>query len=480
MSRQTRRAFLKKSTAAGMAFSAFAIGGTKSSGRVIGANDTVRVGVCGIKGRGGSHIDEFASMPNVQVSYLIDVDTKQFDRRIKFVQSKGGNTPTCVQDVRRALDDKSLDVLSIATCNHTHSLYTVWACQAGKDVYVEKPISHNVFEGRQCAEAARRYQRIVQHGTQQRSSQSRANEIAALHSGNYGQLLVSKGYCAKPRWTIGFKPHKSPPPHLDFNIWLGPAPEQPYHENLVHYEWHWFWDFGNGDIGNQGVHEMDVARWAIPGATLPTRVWSLGGRFGYEDQGQTPNTLLSVFEFGQTLLVFETRGLVGRHQGFAQKVTNEFYTSEGMITEGKFYPNHGGSPEDVTGGTPRQVAPGGAFGSFLAAVRSRNPQDVNADAEVGHYSSALCHLGNISYRLGQPAAFDAKTQALGDNKQVVESLETIKANCSAVGVNLEATTYQLGRTLEFDPASERFVGDDEANALLSRDYRQPFVVPDVV
>ena len=479
MTQPTRRTFLKK-TAASAVFSSFVIAGTKSSGRVIGAGDTIRIGVCGLHGRGGSHVKAFAGMKNVEVSHLIDVDTAQFAARKKQVEQLGGNKPTCVQDIREALEDPSLDAISIATCNHTHSMIAIWACQAGKDVYVEKPLSHNIFEGRQCVQAARKYGRVVQHGTQQRSSQERANEIAAVQSGNYGKLLVSKGYCCKPRWSIGFKEPTAPPSNLDFNLWLGPAPEQPYHANLHPYNWHWFWDFGNGDTGNQGVHEMDVARWAIAGATLPTRVWSLGGRFGYKDQGQTPNTQLSAYEFGDVLLLFETRGLVGKNKGFDRKVLNEYYTSEGVIRDSKFYPHNGGQPVAVSGGTPRHVTPGAEFGSFITAMRSRRPEDNNADAEVGHYSAALCHLGNISYRLGKPVPFNAKTQALGDNPQVVESLETIRANCRAVGMNLEESTYRLGRVLEFVPATEKFVGDDQANAMLTRNYRKPFVVPQEV
>ncbi len=272
MARITRRSFVKSSAAASTAFGLFTIAGTKSSGRVLGANDMIRVGVAGIHGRGQSHIDGFGKElkdQNVQVTYLIDPDTRWFDSRKSTVAGFGGGDPKCVKDIREALDDKNLDVVTVATCNHWHSLITIWACQAGKDVYVEKPISHNVFEGRKCVEAAAKYGRVVQHGTQQRSSLERAREIAAVQSGKYGKLLVSKGYCCKPRWSIGTKPLGAPPAELDFNIWLGPALEQSYHANLVPYNWHWFWDTGNGDIGNQGVHEMDVARWAIKDATLP-------------------------------------------------------------------------------------------------------------------------------------------------------------------------------------------------------------------
>ena len=480
MGKQTRRGFLKRTAAGGAAFSLVTVAGTKSSGDVIGANEKIRIAVVGIKGRGSAHYGAYAGMDNVEVTYLVDVDTNQFSGAVKNLQSTGSQSPVCVKDVRWALDDPNVDAISIATCNHTHSLYTVLACQAGKDVYVEKPLSHNLFEGRKCVEAARRYQRVVQHGTQQRSHQERANEIAAVQSGNYGKLLVSKGYCCKPRWSIGTKPETQPPSTLDFNLWLGPAPEQPYHENLVHYNWHWFWDFGNGDTGNQGVHEMDVARWAIPGATLPTRVWSLGGRFGYQDQGQTPNTMLTLFEYGDVQLLFETRGLVGKHEQFPMIVQNEYYTTEGVIRKGMFYPNNGGDAVAVSGGAPRKVTPGGEFGSFISAVRSRRPEDINADAEEGHYSSSLCHLSNISYRLGEQVPFDSKRQALGDNKQVVESFETVRANCQAVGMNLSDSTFQMGRVLEFDPQRETFVGDDEANRMLTRDYRAPFVVPDMV
>lgn len=290
MSRMSRRTFVKQAST-GFAAS-FIIAGTKASGRVLGANEVIRIGVAGIRDRGSSHISAFAKMPGVQVTHLIDPDSRLFAQRVAQVKQLGGNTPKCFQDIRKALEDKNLDAISIATCNHWHSLMTIWACQAGKHVYVEKPASHVVFEGRKCIEAARKYGCIVQHGTQSRSDRKWALAVAAARSGKYGKLLVAKGYASKPRWSIGFKPVKEPPPELDFDLWLGPAPKQPYHENLVHYNWHWFWDTGNGEIGNQGVHQMDIARWAI-GDRLPKSVVSLGGRWvnepDYKDQGQTPD-----------------------------------------------------------------------------------------------------------------------------------------------------------------------------------------------
>jgi predicted dehydrogenase len=266
MTQHTRRQFLGRSLAAA---ATFAISGTKSSGRVLGANDELRIGVAGLHGRGGDHISAFGRIRGVRIVTLIDPDSRTFAARVKQVESKGGQTPRTLDDVRRALDNKDLDALSIATPNHWHTLITVWACQAGKDVYVEKPCSHTVHEGRAAVDAARKYQRIVQHGTQRRSSREWARAAAVIRSGQLGKLLISRGLCYKPRGSIGFRKPTTPPPELDFNIWLGPAAEQPYHANLVHYNWHWFWDFGNGDIGNQGVHEMDVARWRIPEATLP-------------------------------------------------------------------------------------------------------------------------------------------------------------------------------------------------------------------
>jgi len=485
MSRTTRRTFLKRAAAASTAFSTFTISGTKSSGRVIGANDTLRVAVAGIHGRGQSHMDAYTGLDHVEVVTLADPDRSLFDSRSKRIQSRGGKAPECVQDVRKVLDDPRVDAVSIATCNHWHSLITIWACQAGKDVYVEKPLSHNLSEGRKAVEAARKYERVVQHGTQQRSSEERARQIAAIQSGRYGKLLVAKGYCCKPRWSIGFKKPEAPPEYLDFNLWLGPAPKQPFHRNLVHYNWHWFWDTGNGDTGNQGVHEMDVARWSIAGATLPRQVWSLGGRYVPDgkdghDQGQTPNMQLSVYDYDGVLLVFETRGLVEKGSGFPRKVANEFYTTEGVIRGWQFHPKGGGAAEPIKPGDAH-VIPGGPFGSFVQAVRERRTTDGNADVLVGHYSAGLCHLGNIAFRLGSESpARSTPTTLLGSNRQVRDSYEAMLENLAGTGVRLDKTSLRVGRPLKFDGKTERFVGDDAANRLLTRPPRPPFVVPETV
>lgn len=497
MSRASRRDFLR-TAAAGAALtltgsSALAqrrkkAVAAKPSAKILGANDRIHVAVAGIKGRGGNHISEFAAMDGVQVSCLVDPDSRLFASRIKDVERLGGNTPHCVQDIRRALDQKQIDVVSIATCNHWHSLMTVWACQAGKDVYVEKPCSHNVFEGRMCVEFARHFKRIVQHGTQSRSDQRWARSVAAARSGKYGKLLVTKAWASKVRWTIGFKPVKEPPKELDFDLWLGPAPLQPYHENLVHYNWHWFWDTGNGEIGNQGVHQMDIARWSLGPLTRPFTVISMGGRWvdepDFKDQGQTPNEQLAVMDFGGTLLVFEVRGLNGKKgpggKQFNQHVDNEFYLEEGTIRGGRFYPKGGKDSEPLVS-VEIDTRPGDHFKNFIDAVRSRRQEDLNADILEGHLSSALCHLANISYRLGQEVPFGQGYDALGSSEHVQASIKAIEEQLEgALGMDLTKSKYQLGAKLTFDPKTEKFIDNAEANKLLTRDYRRPFVVPDKV
>ena len=294
---------------------------------------------------------------------------------------------------------------------------------------------------------------------------------------------MSKAYVCKPRWSIGFKPDEATPATLNFEHWVGPAKMRPYNPNLVPYKWHWNWDFGNGEIGNQGVHQCDVAHWSLPpGSTLPTRVWSLGGRLGFKDQGHTPNMQLAVYEFGDVTVVIEVRGLVGKSENggekWPQKVSNEFYTSEGMVLDGKFHPKSGGKEQDVTL-EPVHLTPGGPFGSFIQCVRDHAPKEVNSPITNGHYAAALCHLANISYVLGKEVPFSQEPEGMS-NPQIAESFEMIKRNLKAVGVNLDKTNYRMGRTLNVDPKAERFIGDAEADALLTREYRAPYVVPDEV
>lgn len=466
---QTRRSFIK-SAATSAAFSAFTVAGTKSSGKVLGANDVIRVGVAGLNGRGSAHINAFSGRKDAQVTYLVDPDSKLFDGRIKQVESRGSNTPKTAQDIRTALDDKQLDVVTVATPNHWHSLIGIWACQAGKDAYVEKPCSHNMHESRILVETARKHNRIVQHGTQRRTGNTfeKAKQIA---DGELGKLTNVRVKFFGRRNSIGLKKAQNPPDNLDYNLWLGPAPLQAFHSNLVHYNWHWFWDFGGGEMANNGVHFLDMARWMIPNATLPKRVFSIGGRFGYEDQAQTPNTLITVYDFGETMLTCEIRNLIKKGEYGVTTHFDENATAKPVKVAGH---------SDVKNPLESRGPGGDIFGNFLHAVRTRQPQDLDAHILEGHYSTALCHLANISYRLGKEAPFSAKTKSLGDDKEIPEMFEQMRDHLKDNDVKLDESTYRVGRMLRVDADNESIIDDEEASALLTRQFRAPFTVPDKV
>ena len=454
-----------------------------------GANGKIRVAVAGIHGQGHGHISTLASMDNVEVVYLADPDSSLFDSRRKTAEEKSGgrSKPKCVQDVRRVLEDDSVDAISIATPNHWHSLMTVWACQAGKHVYVEKPMSHNIHEGRAVVDAARKYNRLVQHGTQSRSDAKWAKIAAVVASGKLGKLLISRGLCYKAgsggstRGDIGFKPVVPPPASLDWNIWQGPAKNIDYHENLVHYRWHWFYETGNGDLGNQGVHQMDVARWVIPGATLPKSCVSFGGRLGHYDQGNAASTEIAIMDYGDTQLIFETRGLPSK-DFHGVSIGNILHLEGGMIVNHTFYPTGSKDPAPLPEveythgpGTDR-----GHHGNWIAALRSGKRSDLNAEAIEGHYSSALCHLANISYQLGNKIPFSPKTTAFDNNDAAYETLDRTTEYLKGNGIDVDNSGYTLGRKLIVDAANEKFVNDAEANAMLTRDYRKGFEVPSKV
>jgi predicted dehydrogenase len=373
------------------------------------------------------------SVPGVRVVALCDVDSTLFEGASKPIVEKQSQKPKTYQDIRKMLEDKEIDAISVATCNHWHALATIWGCQAGKDVYCEKPACHNVFEGRQMIAAARKHNRIVQIGSQGRSSEADQKVMELIRSGAIGDVYMARALCFKPRLSIGIKPDAPVPQGLNYDAWLGPAQMRPYNANYVHYNWHWFWDFGNGDIGNQGVHQMDIARWGM-GKELPVKVSSMGGRYGYKDQGETPNTQTASFTFDDgKMLVFEVRGLETNDEDEV-KIGNLFYGSEGWIAlDGfKWY--------DLFRKGKKERSPnfneGDHFANFIKAVRSRNSKDLTADVREGVLSADLCHLANIAYR--------------------------------------------VGRTLTFDPKTETFPGDEEANKLLTRNYRAPFVVPEQV
>jgi len=452
--------------------------------RVLGANERINVAVTGCGGRGGNHLGQFLKAEGCDVTWCVDPDDNRANAAADKAKKSQGKTPNTTRDIRKALEDNSLNVVTCATCNHWHTLQTIWTVQAGKDMYVEKPCTHNVHEGRVCSDLIAKSKQIVQTGTQRRSESRWAKMIEVTKSGQLGKLLISHGFASKTRNSIGFKEPKDPPAHLDWNLWVGPAPMQKYHGNLVHYNWHWFWDFGNGEIGNQGVHQTDCARWAIPGATHPMYVFSLGGRVAYKDQGQTPNTQITVYDYGDTLLLFEVCGLVGGKSkgkdGHVGRVSNDFIYEAGTVKDaGKFTPNDSHKDAKMPD-VDVQLGPGGGpFGNFIAAVRSRNKEDLNAPFEEGHYSASLCHLGNISYRLGREMKWSGVKKRPFDSDFANERWERISEHLvKNRGLNLGEWPCRVGLPLKFDPKTEKFIdAPAKANEMLTRPPRPPFDVP---
>ena len=484
MDRVTRRQFLEESlrtaaaALASMGLAEEARAWTRqATGRRVGPNDRIHVACIGVHGRGMDHVNAFASRSDVDVVAICDVDTRVLGGAVQLVEKHGKPTPQAVQDLRRLLDDRQIDAVSIATPNHWHALAAIWAMQAGKDVYVEKPVSHNVREGRRMVEAARKYGRICQTGTQIRSEQGARDAIAYIHAGKIGTVTLARGLCYKPRGSIGTKPDSPVPSGVDYNLWLGPAPERPFNANRFHYNWHWNWDYGNGDLGNQGIHQMDVARWALDKSTLPAAVLGLGGRFGYQDDGQTPNTELTFYDYGDAHLIFEVRGLKTEDlQGV--RIGNIVYGTEGYVA---FTGYSTAAAFDRDG---KQVASfsgsGDHYGNFLDAVRSRHAADLHADILEGHLSSALCHLGNISYRLGRSQPLHAPGDLFNSDPEATATFDRFLQHLAGNGIDVQQAPYILGPSLRFNPHTERFAYNDHANALLSRAYRAPFVVPERV
>jgi predicted dehydrogenase len=409
----------------------------------------------GFRGRGAAHIRALLKQPGAEIAALCDVDEAVLASGLKTVEAATGRRPAAYTEYRKLLDDKSIDAVTLATPNHHHTLQTIWACQAGKDVYVEKPCSHTMFEARQIVAAARKYGRVVQNGTQSRSSATLREMFAEVRAGLIGEVYMARGLCFKWRDTIGRAKPEPVPAGVHYDLWTGPAPLREFTRNRFHYNWHWNWDYGNGDIGNQGVHEMDVARWGL-GVTLPTRVTAVGGHFMFKDDQQTPNMLMATFEFDgpdgagdkKKILQFEVRGWITNREAGLGEGKNDgatgYMVSDANTIGNTFYGSKGCLVKDVNAwktfmGQKLEPGPSGKgqanhYANFVEAIRANNPALANGDIIEGHHSAALVHLANISYR--------------------------------------------LGRSLKFDPKTERFVGDDEANRLLRREYRTPYIVPE--
>jgi predicted dehydrogenase len=405
---------------------------------VFGSNDTIRAAVLGVHGRGKGHITGLMNLKNVEVVTLCDPDQNVLDERAAEFETAYNKKVHLEQDLRKVFDDKEIDVVSIASTNSWHALSVIWACQAGKDVYVEKPGSHNIWEGRKMVEAAEKYDRIVQHGVQLRSSKALQEAVHLLRNDIIGRVYMARGLVFRWRKDIGDKGTEPVPKGLDYNLWLGPAAKRPFSRNLVHYNWHWHWDFGNGDVGNQGIHETDMCLWGLD-VGLPEKITALGGKFLWDDCKETPETLSSTYVYPKEkkMIEFEVRPWNTNYED-GVKVGNIFYGDKGyMLIKGystyETYISVG--PEKYVKGPARSEG-GDHFANFIDAVRAHDKSMLNGPVETAHTSSALAHLGNISYR--------------------------------------------LGRQLSFDPKTEKFIGDPEADKMLTRNYREPFVVPDKV
>ncbi|MGV8137407.1 MAG: Gfo/Idh/MocA family protein [Mangrovibacterium sp.] len=407
-----------------------------------GANDRIRVAVLGVNGRGKSHISEImdlAEKANVEVAALCDPDMDILKERAGEFKEKYGKNIAIEQDFRRTYEDKSIDAVSLASPNHWHALQTIWACQAGKDVYVEKPATHNICEGKKMIEAAYKYNRIVQHGVQLRSSVAIREAVKHLEEGLIGRVYMSRGLVYRWRPDIGNKGISKVPAGLDYDLWCGPAPMVPFTRNLVHYNWHWHWNYGNGDVGNQGIHETDLCMWGLGVDHLPERITSMGGKFLWDDCKEVPEIQTSIYHYPKEkkMIQFEVRNWCTNLEDGAG-VGNIFYGDQGyMVIKGY------GTYETYLG-EKREKGPSRSedgelalhFQNWFDAIRARDMSIQNGPVQTGHLASSLAHLGNISYR--------------------------------------------LERQLEFDPVAERFIGEgeNEANAMLSRDYRSPYLLPE--
>ncbi|MBN2328962.1 MAG: Gfo/Idh/MocA family oxidoreductase [Candidatus Omnitrophica bacterium] len=466
--------------------------------RALGANDDIRVAVVGFHGQGRSHINNYRSIPGVRIAALCDVDRDVLSQGLE--QSKKRKESVDVYtDVRKLLEDPNIDAISTATPNHWHALITVWSCQAGKHVCVEKPVSHNIFEGRKMVEAARRYNRLVQADLDLRSDESVARAVEYIQQGRLGKILYARIFNYKRRDSIGKVGGPQPiPSSIDYDLWTGPAPMTPLMRRNLHYDWHWVWPTGCGEIGNNGPHQLDICRWALGQMELPQRVFSLGGRFGYIDDGQTPNTHIAVLDYQPAPIYYESRGLPGKsgdslmdnvqiksvtgkpipdqHNSKSPNMTWVIQCENGYLKYTTAYDNDGKVIRQFEG------VDRGPQTSFINALRSGKQFDLRSDILEGHLSTSLSHMGNISYRVGKENSSDEIRERIQGDKVLSESYGRFLDHLAANGVDCRKTPPTLGAWLTMDPQTERFTGDlsERANQLVSRDYRAPFIVPEKV
>jgi len=494
-----RRDFLR-ATGAGLATLAL-------RGKVLGANDRVRLAVCGLRGRGKDHIAGFSHLPNVEIAALCDVDETILNQRAGEMEKRGLPRPRSYVDVRKLLEDKDVDAVSVATPNHWHALMGIWTCQAGKDLYLEKPCSHNPWEGRQLVRAVKKYNRICQHGSQARSNPGMLQGIQRLREGLIGDVYLARGLCYKWRPTIGHAPQEPVPPGVHYDLWTGPAPLKPFTRNRFHYNWHWIWDTGNGDLGNQGIHEMDIARWGL-GVGFPNCVSAMGGHFLFDDDQETPNILSATFYFDapstpsranparvgdpgpstpsranparvgdpgldgkRKMLEFEVRHWITNHEA---EIGSGAYKSAGV-------PAAGLSP---VAPQPRKAA---------SAQKSLGPVDAKTNTIGNIFYGSKGYLamdGYDAFKSWLSNQAEPGPSGKGDGNHWANFIACVRSrradqihapieegHISATLVHLANVSYRLRRTLHFDPASEQVIDDEEANRMLRGTYRPPYVVP---
>jgi predicted dehydrogenase len=474
--RVSRRNFLRTSGrfAAG-AFAAGALASPRAARatprpprQAAGPNDRIALAIIGVRGRGLNHIDAFGAMPNVRIAALCDVDLNVLAERAAYVEKTFGDKPATFQHQQDLLADRGIDAVSIATPNHWHALGTIWACQAGKHVFVEKPCCHNVQEGRRMVEAAKRYGRMVAVGFQNRSSRAVRQAMAFLHGGGIGQVYMARGLCFKARDPIGLVPDgvgtgdayryfvwnqpgvnydRAYLEKVDYDAWLGPAPKRPFNYNRFHYNWHWHWDYGNGDIGNQGPHQWDIARWGLGQDNHPLKIGSSGGYYGERSAQETPNTQAAEMIYADGRMIeFEVRGLPTNAED-GLMIGNLFFGTKGWLRlDGDVWQSYFGRNNEEGPGSKNvkegdfpdplaEAIEGGHYANFIRALTLNKPEVLTCPIETGYLSSALPALANISYR--------------------------------------------LDRRLTFDPGREKFAGDKPADRMLTRGYRSPYLLPKI-
>jgi predicted dehydrogenase len=497
----TRRDFLKKSTTAGLTLG---IGkmviGAESSPQARGPNDTVRLAVVGlgatsavggVGGRGHQLIPRLREVSGAKIVALCDVDQSFLDREVRPFKARGEEVATHT-DLRRVLDDKSIDAVVVALPNHWHALATVWASQAGKDVYVEKPFSYNIWEGQQMVAAARKHSRMVQVGTQNRSSTLLAQTFDYLRGGDLGPIRYAHALVYRARDGIGKVTTPTPvPPMVNYDLWCGPASKGPLMRTQLHYEWHWFWDTGNGEMGNNGVHVIDLCRWALGQNQPPPRAMSIGGRLGFNDCGETANTQIALFDYQPAPLICEIRNVsvakgadpMGRFRGQNQGIIIDCEAGyfAGDASGGATFDKQGRKIKDIPDNGSGRTLETTHLGNFVAAVRSRKASELAAEALEGYLSAACCHMANISHRLGKQASPEAIGASIQSSGELSDAFDRCRNYLRENGVDLGSTAATLGPWVTFDPKQGRFAADfaDEANQLCRRDYRKPFEVPKV-